>query len=106
MDELPAPVPPNEYAGPATLFIYRSVLVLSFGPGAIGHDGGIPEKADFDVIRNQRLEFHAAVLAVLQVLRPVLDVSMWAVMDEVRGQDLLQESDVRLNETVLRSFTS
>src|SRR5262249_35038814 len=90
---------PNEYASPTTLLIYRPVLILSFGLGAIGHDGGIPVEADFDVICDQRLEIHAAVLAVFQILLPVLDVPMWAVMDEVRGQDLLQKSDVRLNES-------
>ena len=99
MDKLPAPVPPNEYACPATLLIYRPVLILSFGPGAIGHDGGIPEKAGFNIIRDQRLEFYAAGLAVFQVLRPVLDVSVRAVMDVVLGQDPFQESDVRLNES-------
>ena len=98
MDELPAPVPPNEYAGPATLLIYLSVLILSFGPGAIGHDGGIPVEADFDVICDQRLEFYAAGLAILQVLRPVLNVSARAVMDVVLGQDPFQESYIRRNE--------
>ena len=74
VDQLPAPVPPNEDAGPAALLIYRSILVLSFGGRAIGHDGGISVEADFDLIRDQRVEIHAAAIAILQVLRPVLDV--------------------------------
>jgi hypothetical protein len=41
VDELPAPVPPNEHAGPATLLIHLPVLVLPFGGGATGHHGGI-----------------------------------------------------------------
>lgn len=50
VDELPAPLLPNEHAGPATLLINRSLLVLSFGGRAIGHDGGIPVAADFNII--------------------------------------------------------
>jgi hypothetical protein len=69
VDGLPAPLLPNEHAGPATLLINRPLLVLPFGGGAIGHDGGIPVAADFNIIYNQRVEFHAAGLAVLQVLR-------------------------------------
>ncbi len=71
VDQLPAPVPPNEYAGPAALFVNRSILVFSFGGGTIGHDGGIPVEADFDLIRDQRVEIHAPALAILQVLRRV-----------------------------------
>jgi hypothetical protein len=40
--QLPAPVLPNEDAGPAALLVDRSILVFSLGGGAIGHDGGIP----------------------------------------------------------------
>ena len=97
MDQLPAPVPPNEDAGPAALLIYRSIWVLSFGGGAIGHDGGIPVGADFDLIRDQRVEIHAAGSATFQVLRPVLDGPARAVMGEVLVQDALQESAIRLD---------
>ena len=97
--ELPAPVLSNEDAGPTALFIYRSILVLSFGGGTIGHDGGIPVEADFDLIRDERIEIHTAALAVLQVLCPVLDVPVRAIMDVVLGQDPLQESDVRLDDS-------
>ena len=80
VDELPAPVFPDEHVGPAALLIYRPLLVLPFGGGSKGHDGGITVEADFDFIRDQRLEGHAAGLAVLQVLRPVLHGAAGAVM--------------------------
>src|SRR5678816_3396960 len=99
VDELPAPVPPNEDAGPAALLIYRSILVFSFGGGTIGHDGGIPVDANFDLIRDERIEIHAPALAILQVLRAGLDVPVRAIMDVVLGQDPLQESDVRLDDS-------
>jgi hypothetical protein len=97
--ELPMTILANKDAGPAALLIYRSILVFSFGGGAIGNDGGIPVDTDFDVICDQRLEIHAAGLAVLQVLRPVLDVPVGAVMDVVLVQDPLQESDVRFDDS-------
>ena len=65
VDELPAPVLPNEDAGPAALLVNRSILVFSFGGGTIGHDGGIPVDADFDLIRDERIEIHAPALAIL-----------------------------------------
>ena len=98
VDELPAPLLPNEHTGPATLLIDHSLLVLSFGGGSIGHDGGIPIAADFNVIDNERLEFHPAGLAVLQVLRAVLDGAAWAEMGVVFVQDALEESDIRLDK--------
>src|SRR6267142_1449830 len=97
--ELPAPVLSNEDAGPAALLVNRSILVFSFGGGTIGHDGGIPVDADFDLIRDQRVEIHTAGRAVLQGLRPSLDVPVRAIMDVVLGQDPLQESDVRLDDS-------
>ena len=97
--ELPAPILSNEDAGPAALLVNRSILVLSFGGGTKGHDGGIPVDADFDLIRDERIEIHAAGLPVLQVLRPGLDVPVRAIMDVVFGQDPLQESDVRLDDS-------
>src|SRR5262249_56545211 len=54
VDELPAPVPPNEHAGPATLLIKRPLLVLPFGGGAIGHHGGIPVEAGLAPARRGR----------------------------------------------------
>jgi hypothetical protein len=98
VDELPAPVPPNEHVGRALLLIYRPLLVLSFGGAAIGHDGGIPVEVDLDLLRAPRLVIHAAGLAVLQVLRPVLDGAARAVVDVVLVQDALQESDIRVDD--------
>ena len=83
VDKLPTPILPNKYAGPATLLINRPLLVLPFGGGAIGHNGGIPVAADFKVIYNQRLEFDTAALAVLQILRAVLNDAARAVMGVV-----------------------
>src|SRR6476646_2861728 len=100
--ELPAPVLPHEDAGPAALLIYRSSLVFSFGGGTIGHDGGIPVEADLDLIRDQRVEIYAAALAILQVLRAGLDVPVRAIMDVILGQDPLQESDVRLDDSRIK----
>ena len=97
MHELPAPVLSNEDAGPTALLVNRSILVFSFGGGTIGHDGGIPRDADFDLIRDQRVEIYTAALAILQVLRAGLDVPVRAIMDVILGQDPLQESDVRLD---------
>ena len=62
VDELPLPVLPDEDAGPAALLIDRSILVFSLGSGAITHDAGISIDADFDLIRDQRVEIHAPVL--------------------------------------------
>ncbi len=90
---------PNEHAGPAALLIYCSVLILSFRGGAIGHDGGIPVDADFDVICDQRGEIHVSALAVLQILSPVLDVPVRAVMRVVLIENLFQEGDVRLDDS-------
>src|SRR6478672_10460231 len=87
VDQLPVSVLSNEDAGPAALLIYRSILVFSFGCGTIGHDGGIPVDADFDLIRDGRIEIHAPALAILQVLRAGLDVPVRAIMDVVLGQD-------------------
>src|SRR4029077_4055514 len=98
VDELPLPVFPNKDTGPAALLVNRSILVFSFGGGTIGHDGGIPVDADFDLICDERIEIHAAALAILQVLCPVLNVPVWAEMVVVLGQDPLHESDVRLND--------
>src|SRR5262245_35917642 len=98
VDELPAPVSPNEHAGPATVLIHRPVLVLPLDGGAIGHDGGIPVDADFDLLCYQRLEIHAAGLAVLQILRPMLDCAARAVMGVILVQDVLQEGDIRLDD--------
>jgi hypothetical protein len=53
----------------------RSILVFSFGSGTIGHDGGMPVDADFDLIRDERIEIHAPALAILQILCPGLDVA-------------------------------
>src|SRR5262249_46210286 len=64
----------------------------------IGYNGGIPVDADFDLVREQRLEIHAAGLAVLQVLRPVLDGAARAMMSEVLMQDALQERGIRLDD--------
>ncbi len=102
VDELPLPVLPNEDARPAALLIYRAILVLSFGGGTIAHYGGIPVDADFDFIRDQRVEIHAPALAILQVLCPGLDVPVRAIMDVVLGQDPLQESDVRLDDSRIK----
>jgi hypothetical protein len=96
--ELPATVLSNEDAGPAALLVNRSILIFSFGGGTIGHDGGIPVDADFDPIRDDRIEIHAPALATLQVLRAGLDVPVRAIMDVVPGQDPLQESDIRLDD--------
>src|SRR5262245_17578765 len=98
VDELPLTVLPNKDAGPEPLLIYRTILVLSFGGGTIGHDRGIPVDADFNLIRDKRVEIHAASLAIFQVLRPVLDVPVRAKMRVVLVQDLLEESNVRLND--------
>ena len=98
VDELPAPLLPNEHSGPTTLLINCPLLVLPFGGGAIGHDGGIPVAADFKVIYKQRLEFDTAALAVLQILRAVLDDAARAVMRIVSVQDALQESDIDLEK--------
>jgi hypothetical protein len=100
--ELPAPVLPNEDAGPAALLVNRSILVFSFGGGTIGHDGRIPVDADFDFIRDQRVEIHAPALAILQVLCPGLDVPVGAIMDVVLGQDPPQESNVRLDDSRIK----
>src|SRR6187455_2046012 len=72
--ELPAAVLSNEDAGPAALLVYRSILVLSLGGGAIGHDRGSPVDADFDLIRDERIKIDAPALAILQVLHASLDV--------------------------------
>jgi hypothetical protein len=37
VNELPAPIPPNEHAGPSSLLIHLPVLVLSHGSGTTGH---------------------------------------------------------------------
>src|SRR5262245_13452489 len=70
-NELPAPVPPNEHAGAATLLIHLPVLVLSLGGGTTGYDRGIAVDAHFDLVRHQRLEIYAPGFAVLEVLRPI-----------------------------------
>ena len=101
-DELPLPVLPNQDARPAALLVNRSILVFSFGGGTIGHDGGIPVDADFDFIRDQRIEIHAPALAILQYLCPGLDVPVRAIMDVVLGQDPFQESNVRLDDSRIK----
>jgi len=49
VNELPAPVPPNEHAGPATLLIHLPVLVLACGGGTTGDEGGIAVDLDLAV---------------------------------------------------------
>jgi hypothetical protein len=83
--ELPAPILPNEHARPAALLVNRSVLVFSSGGGTIGHDRGIPVGADFDLIRDERIEIYAPALAVLKVLRPAFDAPVRTIMDVVLG---------------------
>jgi hypothetical protein len=99
VEELPVPGLANEDAGPAALLIYRSILVFSFGGGTIAHDGGISVEADFDLVRDQRIEIHTPALASLQVLRSGLDVPMRAIVDVVVGEDPLQESYVRFDDS-------
>ena len=55
VNELPAPIPPNEHAGPSSLLIHLPVLVLSLGSGTTGHDRGIAVDAYFDLVRHQGL---------------------------------------------------
>ena len=92
--------------GPAALLVNRSILVFSFGGGTIGHDGGIPVDADFDLIRDERIEIHTAGLAILQVLRAGLDVPVRAIMDVVLGQDRSRKAMSGLTIAALRSLTS
>jgi hypothetical protein len=99
VDELPLTALPNKNTGPEPLLIYRSIFVLSFGGGAIGHDSRVPEDADFDLIRDQRVEIHAPALAILQILRPVLDVPVRTKMAVILVQDPLKESKVRLDDS-------
>src|SRR5262249_17251630 len=99
VNELPFTVLPNKDAGPAALLIYRSVLIFSFGRGAIGHNGGVPVNADFNIVRYQRVKIHTAGLTILQVLSPVLDVSVRAVMAVIFVQDPLQKSHVRFHDS-------
>src|SRR5262245_39600744 len=101
MNELPAPVPPNEHAGPGTLLIHLPVLVLPVGGGATGHHGGIAVDTDFDLVRHQRLEIHAPGLAVPQILRPILDGAARAMMSVVLVQDALEEGDIRLDDGLI-----
>lgn len=63
-DQFPLPALSNEDARPAALLINCSTLVLSFHGRAIGYDGGVPVNANFDVIRDQRVEIHVPRLAV------------------------------------------
>src|SRR5262245_32673031 len=101
VNELPAPVLPNEHAGAATLLIHLPVLVLSLGGGTTGHDGGIAVDAHFGLVWHQRLEIHAPALAVLEVLRPILDHAARAVMDVVVVQDSLKEGDICLDDGLI-----
>src|SRR5262245_77053 len=73
VNELPAPVPPNEHAGPATLLIHLPLLIRSLCYGTTGEDCSIAEDTDFDLVRCQRLEIYAPGLAVLEILCPILD---------------------------------
>src|SRR5262245_37175510 len=101
MNELPAPVPPNEHAGAATLLIHLPVLVLALGGGTTGHDGRIAVDAHFDLVRHQRLEIHAPGFAVLEVLRPILDHPARPDMDVVLVQDPLEDGDIRLDDGLI-----
>ena len=100
-NKLPAPVPPNEHAGAATLLIHLPVLVLSLGGGTTGHDGRIAVDAHFDLVRHERLEIHAPGFAVLEVLRPILDHAARAVMDVVLVQDSIKDGDIRLDDGLI-----
>src|SRR5262249_11325503 len=101
VNELPASVSPDEHAGPATLLIHVPVLVLSFGGGTTGYEGGIAVNPDVDLVRHQRLEIHAPGFTVLQILRPILDRAAWAVMDVVLVQDALKCGDIRLDDGLI-----
>src|SRR5262249_23319906 len=89
-------IPPKKHTSEQTLVIKRPLLVLSFGSGVTGHDGGIPVEADLDLIPLQRLVLHAAGLAVLQVLRPLFGKAALVVMDVVLVQERLKEIYTRL----------
>src|SRR5262247_1608186 len=94
VDELPAPIPPNKHSGPVPLVIHLSVLVLPFGGGATGHNGGIAVDAHFHLVGHERFEIHAPSLAVVQILRPILDDAVRAVMSVVLVQDAIKEADI------------
>src|SRR5262245_51557661 len=98
MNELPAPVSPNEHAGRAPLVIHPPVLILSLGDGTTGHDRGIAENTDGDLVCYQRLEIHAPGLTVLQIFCAIFDRAARAVMGIVFAQDALQEGDIRLDD--------
>jgi hypothetical protein len=101
VNELPAPVPPNEHAGPATVLIHLPVLVLALGGGTTGHDGGIAVDAHVDLVRRQRLEIHAPGFTVLEVLRPILDRAARPEMEVVLVQDSLKDADIRLDDGLI-----
>ena len=104
--ELPASILPDEDARPAALLVDRSILILAFSSGAIGHYRCIAVDADRDVIGDQRIEIHAAALAVLQVLRSGLDIPARAVMNVVLVQNALQESDIRFDDCCVEILRS
>jgi len=94
VDELPAPIPPNKHSGPVTLVIDLSVLIRPFGGGPTGHDGRIAVDAHFDLFGHKRFEMHAPSLAVVQILRPILDNAVRAVMSVVLVQNAIKEADI------------
>jgi len=111
VDELPAPIPPNKHSGPVTLVIDLSVLILPFGGGPTGHDGRIAVDAHFDLFGHKRFEMHAPSLALVQILCPILDNPVRAVMSVVLVQDAIKEANIspddRLTEVLdeLHEFT-
>src|SRR5262245_44378365 len=98
VDELPASIPPNKHSGPVTLVIDLSVLMLPFGRGATGHDGRIAVDAHFDLVGHERFEMHSPSLAVVQILRPILDDAVRAVMSAVLVQDAIKETNISLDD--------
>jgi len=94
VDELPAPIAPNKHSGPVPLVIHLSVLVLSFGGGATRHHGRIAVDPHLDLVGHKRFEMHAPGLAVVQILRPILDNAVRAVMSVVLVQDPIKEDNI------------
>src|SRR5215469_13159431 len=98
VDELPAPIAPNKHSGPVPLVIHLSVLVLSFGGGATCHHGRIAVDPHLDLVGHKRVEMHAPGLAVVQILRPILDNAVRAqYLDNRKArrvQDPIKEDNI------------
>jgi len=94
VDELPAAIPPNKHSGPVTLVIDLSVLIFPFGGRATRHDRCIVVDAHFDLVGHKRFEMHAPSFPVVQILRPILDNAVRAVMSVFLVQDAIKEANI------------